>query len=1416
MQPTYTYRMLPTYTRDILLLSSNKICVKYDFTKLYSLSQFVIVDMTAGEFSNMDEKKKRGRRNPKETANFLSWLCFGWTLPIFSKGVKRGLQISDLYDPLKANRSVALGDRLEMEWKKELTKMEKHPNSKRQPSLVWALFRMFWVPFMLQGVLFVVLLLGLKIFEPICQRWIISYFDSGEKLMPQNEALLYVLTLTLLTLGIIFIDHHNTLRTQELGMCIRIACCSMIYRKLLRLHLTTVKNAAAGKVANLISNDVARFDDVLNYLHLVWIMPLQTILIGYVIWQSVGIATLAGVAAMIIQTLPVQSYLTHISAKLRSKIADRTDERVQIMSELISGIQVVKMYAWEKPFELIVSRVRKLEIKLIAHSSYLRAALVGMIELTGRGTNYVTMITFVLMGHLLTAEIVFPVATLLNTLRVTCAAELPTAVTSAGEAAVSLRRITEFLLLDEVKGMECVERPVPKGLVKNNANNVTNVILKNEADVEMSLLRNERKSMVKIEQTEDSGIEIVKNRTGDELRHEIGVELVNVAANWISDQLPPTLCEVSLKIKSKSLSVVAGPVGSGKSSLLHLLLGELSVGAGRVSFSSGGGSKKTKINSRDIRISYTSQVPWLFSASIRDNILFGQPYDEKRYQEVTRVCALVKDFEQLPQGDLSFVGERGASLSGGQKARVNLARAVYKDADLYLLDDPLSAVDAHVGRHLFEKCLKGFLNGKTRLLVTHQLQFLQHVDNIIFIDRGTVVLQGTYDEIADAGLHVLDFLKTEKTDENEEAQDRHEDNITEKTTHTAATDIFEPIEPSESIEESEKLSDEKVATGIISTGIYKSYFLAGGNICSLIFLVIIFIIAQVMISASDYWLTYWTNHNILKDRLQSNDSIANEEAKSNWFNEDGLLRIDVAIQVCTALFIASIFFFMLRGFLFMRTCMNASCNIHNSMFSNLLCAPMRFFNTNPAGRILNRFSKDVGAMDEFLPKAMLETLQIFFAIIGIFCIVIFFIPLAIVPVIIISGVLYLVTITTLKTAQSIKRLEGIAKSPVFSHVGSTLDGLTTVRSSGAKIIDMLRQEFDLRQDLHTGAWYMTIATSTAFGFALDMLSCFFTSFVCFSLILLDDGNFLSGSAGLVITQCLLMTSTLQFGVKKFAMVVSQMTSVERILHYTDLPKEGPFITDKPPPSTWPSKGDLVFNRVSMRYADDKPPVLKDVSMNIKPGWKVGIVGRTGAGKSSLISALFRLTGDGLEGDIFLDGIDTKTIGLQELRPRISIIPQEPILFSASLRYNLDPFNEYSDSELWDSLREVELGDSVSSLDFQVDEGGANFSVGQRQLICLARAILRNNRLLVLDEATANIDRSTDALIQSTVRRRFSDCTVLTIAHRLNTVMDNDRVLVMDGGCIVEFGPPNLLLENPNGLFTQMLKQTSKRTSENPS
>ncbi|XP_046746876.1 ATP-binding cassette sub-family C member 4-like isoform X2 [Diprion similis] len=1361
---------------------------------------------------NMDTKTKTRPKNPKESANFLSRLCFGWALPTFLIGVKRELQTEDLYNPLHSNKSESLGDRLEREWKKELAKVSIEAKSqdgerkmlKRRPNLIWPLIRVFWFQVLLQGTLCITSALILNTMQPLCQRWLISHFRDGENQISQSQALQSAATLVFVTVSMVLVTHHSNLRAREIGMCMRIACSSVIYRKVLRLDLAAVNNVAAGKVVNLISNDVARFDNLLVYFHLTWIVPLQLTLYGYIIWRAVGLATLAGLVVIIIQATLIQGTLSRVATKLRTKIAVKTDERVQLMSEMISGIQVVKMHAWESSFEMIVAKVRALEIKLIAYSSYIKAISLSMPVFSGRVAVYMTITVFALMDNSLTAEVVFTVATLLNILRLSCTFEFSQAINMAGEASVSLKRITDFLLLAEVEEAKNSEAESLNEIQKREEH-TTNVSLEHRTTEELeSLLENKEQSNEKSALLVSMHGRNVTSTTDDKLKNGIGVKLVNVAGNWVTGQLPPTLCEVSLKVKSRLLSMVVGTVGSGKSSLLHLLLGELPVGAGKVSFYTGENNKKNRISIRDLRISYTSQDAWLFSGSIRDNILFGQAFDSKRYEEVTRVCALVKDFEQLPQGDLSFVGERGASLSGGQRARVNLARAIYKDADIYLLDDPLSAVDTHVGRQLFEECIKGFLSGKTRILVTHQLQYLRQADYIIVLDRGTVKCQGTYDEVAENSLQAITSLGKKTSNEAENADENDEENMEHEALFTTGSDTQDSKDVSEDAKGSADISEEEVTTRKSAFQVFTSYFLAGGNLCWLTWLVATFAIAMTVPFAGDYWLTYWINHNVFALVSASNETVSEDLTherdhttnvaarvlsadKSQWFDGAGLLRKNVAVEVYTALIIATIFLVILNSLIFVRICMNASRNIHNFMFANLLRAPMRFFNTNPIGRILNRFSKDVGAMDEFLPTTIMLTCQIFTTLLGIFGIVTFIMPLMIIPVIVISGLLCFVIIYSVGTIQGVKRLEGITKSPVFSQVSSTLDGLTTIRSHGMRVAKMMQMEYDQRQDDHTSAYHLTIATSVAFACSIDLITCLFTASVCFSLVLLNNGSFLSGSVGLAISQCLLLTGMVQFGVRLFLETIAQIISVERLLQYTNLPQEGPFETDKPPPPTWPSDGSLVFNGVSMKYAEGKPPVLKDLNLSIKPGWKVGIVGRTGAGKSSLISALFRLTGDGLEGEILLDGIDTKSIGLQDLRPRISIIPQEPTLFSASLRYNLDPFNQYSDAELWDSLREVELANLSSSLDFRVATDGANFSVGQRQLICLARAVLRSNRLLVLDEATANIDRRTDALIQKTIRRKFADCTVLTIAHRLNTIMDSDRVLVMERGRIEEFG-----------------------------
>ncbi|XP_057334742.1 ATP-binding cassette sub-family C member 4-like isoform X2 [Microplitis mediator] len=1095
----------------------------------------------------------------------------------------------------------------------------------------------------------------------------------------------------------------------------------------------------------------------------------------------------------------MQSYVGKITGKLRNLTAKLTDRRVQLMSELIAGIQVVKMYAWEKPFNKIVTLTRLNEIKQIHRSNNVRGMYSILSGISQKIMVFATLVTFMYDGNLLDPRVTFQIAVYYNNLQIHMALCYPMAIIILIQSIVAIKRIQEFLLLEEVTEST-------KACLDVNGSKMS------EVDVEK-----EKKS----------------------IPEAVVVELNKVSANWKFGQLPPTLCDVTLKINGGELCTLVGPVGSGKSSLLNLLLQELPVGAGTVGLfqfprgeSADARSKSGFIQDNpEMKISYASQDPWLFTGTVRENILFGLDYDKTRYEEVTKVCSLLRDFKQLPNGDMTIVGERGASLSGGQRARVNLARAIYRPADLYLLDDPLSAVDARVARRLFQDCILGYLKGKTRILVTHQLNYLKQADTIVELERGTIKHHGTFDALAESNsefINMLNSLNTDKKNATEEVdvipsaqkkspfirEARRESQVSIRSQDSHRSTAIEKYEDADSKNE---IPDEVLGTGFISKEVYFRYFREGGGIIGVILLVVIFIVTQAASIGVDQWMTYWTALETFRPCIHATGSVCHnfgDESKafvnntvfSKFLDSDGLLPAATAIYIYVALLIVFIVLSILRCHCLIFIGMRAARKLHNLMFTNILQATMYFFNTNPSGRLLNRFSKDVGAMDELLLPFMLQAFLILFDCVGTIINIIIVNPWMIILTVIAGFVFYLVTVYYLITAQDAKRLEGTTKSPVYTHVNTTLNGLSTIRSRGKDVEVMLRNKFDEYQDINSGAWYLLIGTGSAYGFSIDLITSIFIAILSFSLILIDPENTFGASVGLAISQSLSLTGMLQYGVKQATEVQSQMTAVERIIQYTDLPKEGPIESSKPLPTNWPSKGRMQWKNVYLSYKEGDPPVLKNIDLMIEPGWKVGVVGRTGAGKSSLISALFRLVDDGLQGQIIIDDIDTKTIGLQDLRASISIIPQEPVLFSETLRYNLDPFDKYTDKDIWDALREVELSDLA--LDQWVTEGGTNFSVGQRQLICLARALLRNNRILVLDEATANIDSQTDALIQRAIRSKFADCTVITIAHRLNTIINSDRVLVMDDGSVAEFDTPyELLLKKPDSIFAKMVQQT---------
>ncbi|XP_022909501.2 probable multidrug resistance-associated protein lethal(2)03659 [Onthophagus taurus] len=1312
------------------------------------------------------------RENPKAEANIFSKLTFAWMGNIFYKGVKRGVNVTDLFKTLNSDNSEILGDRLQANWEKEIARSKLKG---KEPSLVKAISDTFLLSYMVYGLMLFILYVGLKVFQPLVLGYLLRLFTKREN--PENMELAKYITGLILVCVVflaVLLQHHTNFGQQSVGMRVRIAVSTLVYRKMLKLSKKSLGDTAAGKVVNLLANDVQRFDFVAIALHFFWISPFQVAIVTYFIQDQVGIACLAGIISMLIFTIPLQVVMGKLTTKWRGKVAVRTDSRVKLMNEIISGIQVIKMYAWEKPFEKLVHACRINEVKAIRVANYIRAVFLSSMVFVERTTLYLTLITYVLLDNQLSSDITFTLSQYFNLLQMALAIFLPLAIQMTAESLVSLRRLREFLMMDERK--------------------VGNLI-----------------------KTEDKGIEVNK-----------------VSANWTEEH--NTLKDLNINIKPGSLCAIIGPVGSGKSSILQLLLGELQAETGEIKV---GGT-----------ISYSSQEPWLFGSNVRGNILFGQELDKQHYNRVVKVCALEKDFQQFPQRDQTLVGERGVSLSGGQRARINLARAIYRNADIYMMDDPLSAVDTHVGKHLFEECIVKYLHGKTRILVTHQLQYLKKADMIIVMNDGRIEAQGTFDELSRADLDFTKMLvaadetveKKEPEKELKRVRSRQESTSSMGSTGTGAD--FDDQEV--------KRQDEEIVIPSRSASI--DYIKAAGSVCIILTLAMVIVSSQTACSGADYFVSYWTEQEELRFIYnQDPPPEGGEETKSHHsktemvygflsrverstihgfnymfgttsdFNytvqqrdlrdDDGFINTYNAIYIYSALIILIILLTMMRSYLFFRCASNSSKRLHAKMFNCLLKAPMRFFDTNPSGRILNRFSKDTGAMDETLPRVLSEALQIMLVMTGSLVLI----SIANIWMLIVIAVLVVVFIVLrrwfLVTAKSIKHVEGIAKSPVFSLLNSTLSGISTIRASNAEM--SLIKEFDRHQDAHTSAWFMTISVMVSFGLWLDLLCVVFLTCILVSFIVVSETTDVSGAmVGLAVSQSLGLTGMLQHGMRQTAEVVNQLTSVERILQYTKLDMEGPFESPeaKKPAKDWPTDGGVKFNKMYLKYAPEDPPVLKDLNIEINSGEKVGIVGRTGAGKSSLMSALFRLAP--IEGEILVDKIDTATVGLHDIRSKVSIIPQEPVLFSAPMRYNLDPFNEYSDIDLWNALEEVELKESVPSLEFKVEEGGANFSVGQRQLICLARAIIRNNKILVMDEATANVDPQTDGLIQGTIRKKFKKCTVLTIAHRLNTIMDSDKVLVMDSGKMVEFDHPHKLLQNSDGYFSKMVDETGPSMSAN--
>ncbi|XP_036808127.1 multidrug resistance-associated protein 4 isoform X6 [Oncorhynchus mykiss] len=975
------------------------------------------------------------------------------------------------------------------------------------------------------------------------------------------------------------------------------------------------------------------------------------------------------------------------------------------------------------------------EISKIMSSSYLRGLNMVSFFAASKIIVFITFAVYVLLGNTISASRVFVAVSLYGVIKITVTLFFPQAIEKVFETIISIRRIKNFLLLDEI------ERP----------------------NIRFTL----------------------------EEKKDASVEIKDLICYWDKCLDAPSLQNLSLTVKSEQLVAVIGPVGSGKSSLLSAILGELPHDKGVLRVKG--------------QLTYASQQPWVFPGTIRSNILFGKELHPQKYEKVLRACALKRDMELLPDGDLTLIGDRGATLSGGQKARVNLARAVYQDADIYLLDDPLSAVDAEVGRHLFEQCICGILKNKPRILVTHQLQYLQAANQILVLKEGHVVARGTYSELQHSG---VDFTSLLKRDEEEEPQTNNNHSVVKHafsqnsiSSHTSS--MHSVKDGAEQLPEElvQTVAEESRSEGNIGASLYFKYLNAGASILVMLGTVLLSLIAEVAYVLQDWWLAYWAGE---QEKLNINSTMIVQ----NGLNITQELDLRFYMGIYAGLTLASVIFGFARSLLMFNVLVKAAQSLHNRMFNSILRTPVRFFDINPIGRILNRFSKDIGQLDSMLPNTFVDFSQSILQNIGVVVVAAAVMPWILIPVVPLLIIFLFLRRYFLQTSRDVKRLESTTQSPVFSHLSSSLQGLWTIRAFRAE--ERFQNTFDTYQDLHTESWFLFLVTSRWFALRLDGICAAFVTVTAFGCLFLRDG-LEAGAVGLVLSYAVTLLGNFQWTIRQSAEMENMMTSVERVVEYSELESEAPWETQKRPPPEWPSQGLITFDWVNFSYSSDGPVVLKDIKAMFRPKEKVGIVGRTGAGKSSLASALFRLAEP--EGRIYIDGVLTSEIGLHDLRQKMSIIPQDPVLFTGTMRKNLDPFHQHTDEDLWNALQEVQLKSVVEELPNKMEtvlaESGSNFSVGQRQLVCLARAILRKNRILIIDEATANVDPRTDELIQKTIRDKFRECTVLTIAHRLNTIIDSDRILVLGAGMIQEFDEPYVLLQNQESALYRTVQQMGK-------
>jgi ABC-type multidrug transport system fused ATPase/permease subunit len=1246
------------------------------------------------------------QQHPLDHSNLLQNLFYTWSIR-FVKSLKAlpKLDLETIPPAPKSYNIKALYRILKKNWKHELTT--------KSPSFGVALVKTFFTRFM--GLFFPGLFsmyghigIALAISE------LVRYFNDENAAI--WEGIVFSIVLVCCSLFSCLLHHLMFFRAINLGIQIKAAGLLLLHDKCMKLKNTALqKGASTGRLINLAASDFDLFD-LLGLSTYTFTVPFFLVAVAIVFYFIVGFPGLIAISVVVIY-IPLLFFFGRVNRQVRLKSAKFTDERLKLVTNVIDGIRVIKLYGWEEAFVGILCHIRQKEVSSMRVRILIKTLSFAMYFTGVAVALCVTMAASKAAGDELDMGAVFGMISLLGSTFVYGVSLNGIGLETFGSYKAGCMRITQVLTLPE----------------KNEGFN--------------DLLDNQEAS-ISLRNCTFSWSDMKKPGDTANTERELTADLKTSKDSSL-------LSDISFDLKQGELLVVVGAVGSGKTTLLLSLMGELSKIEG--DFDSLG------------KFAYAEQEPWIISATLRDNIIMDKPYQEEFYKAVVSACCLEDDFVQMTHGDLTMIGDRGVNLSGGQKARVALARAVYANRDIYLLDDPLSAVDASVSEKLMTNCINGIISHKCRILVTHQLHVLPEADKILILNQGSSIFYGTYKQLLkDTVSHqMIGYIQT-----------------TDKKINKAAK---KPAEEAEQKQKDNKtiLAEER-AVGNVPFSVYIRYLKESFKSWYILILVLIYcLFVQALSMFISYWIGYWSAQSSSE---QENDIYLN------------ILGIATACLVI---------FSLIRNNIITQNLMTSNVALHNKAASHLLKTSTTFFDSNPGGRILNIFGRDQMILDNVLVTFLGDFFQWGLVVLGVLIYVVAIMPINLVLYVILGVFIYYLKKFFIPLSRDLKRIELLSRSPIFSSLMNTLTGLVNIRCFEWQ--RKFSKEFTRTMRNNVKAYISNSMIMRAFQTYLDLSVIMVIASNSILLVLLT-GWISPEAQSLSLAISANMMSFMAWFVKTSVETEILMTSTQRLYDYADLTAE----EEKSDKVLNVTSGNIEIKGLHMKYREHLDYVLKDVNLYIAAGSKVGIVGRTGAGKSSIMQVLFRIY-TWQEGQILIDGQSIAEVSLSSLRKQLSVIPQNPFIFSATVRRNLDPFDEYTEDQIWKVLKDVELADyfiaQKDQLNTELSSNAAALSVGQKQLMCLARAILRNNKILMMDEATANVDNVTDNLIQQKIRVNFQECTVITIAHRLQTVIDNDKIVVMADGRVKEYDTPAKLLQDPTSHLSYLVSFLGKKEQE---